>query len=199
MTNRRKRKETNTDEAAPPSGVCGHLVGEKGCEALRGRVAEIANLLDLPDIPEDLAEGVVLFNLLFEYAERCLTPQRMAELRRERGDDAASPRDYDCRCPVPKADGLPDCLPNAVHCRFRHLMRPRPKACDNGFAHELAREIFEDLFGRWPQIAEREQDAMIEKAITFIEADSKRIARMLAGPRPEPAPLMEHWRKYDVR
>ena len=115
-------------------------------------------------------------------------------LRRERGDDAASPRDYDCRCPVPKADGLPDCLPNAVHCRFRHRMRPRPKACDNGFAHELARDIFEDLYFRWPDLAEREKDAMIEKAIAFVQADSQRIARIQAGPAPEPAPLMETWR-----
>lgn len=193
MTKHRKRKETNTDEAAPVS-MFKLLVGEKGCPALKGRVAEVAELLDIPDIPEDIAEGVVLFNLLGQYAQRCLTPQRMAELRRARGDGAASPRDYDCRCPVPKPDGLPDCQPNAVHCRFRHLMRPRPKYGDNRFAHQLARDIFDDLYFRWPRIAEPEKNAMIEKAIAFVEADSKRLARMLAGPRPEPAPLREDWR-----
>lgn len=127
-----------------------------------------------------------------------LLPRRMAELRRRAGDPTASPRDYDCLCPVPEADGLPDCWPYRSECRFRHRMRPRPKVCRNSFAHKLGREILFDIYTRWPEIPSDEREDMIVKGMEELDAHQRRQARLLNEPPVEAAPLRENWRFSDL-
>lgn len=136
-------------------------------------------------------------NPLFTYAEHYLAPQKMAEMRRRRGDAAASPRDYDCGCPVPDDDCLPDCWPNRAECRFRNRMRPRPKLRNNKFAHALTRKIFADLMAELQRMPEPELHATIDKAAAFCRAHDKRTKRLRAEPAPEPAPLIESRRRDD--
>jgi len=58
------------------------------------------------------------------YARFVLAPRILAARRRTAGDHSASPRDYDCVCPVPDADGIPLCEGRRSACRFAGLKAP---------------------------------------------------------------------------
>ena len=181
---RRKRKARDTDErTATPAGRRCRAPGDapSGAEVVDDR------------------EGERFLSLLHLYAEVQLAPQKMAELRRRAGDSAASPRDYDCRCPVPAADALPDCWPHRHECRFRHRMRLRPKTHNNAFAHQLTREIFDDLLARMRRMPALECEAQVRAVLAFGREESRRTLRRQAEPSPEPAPLKENWKWSDVR
>lgn len=62
-----------------------------------------------------------------DYAESYLTPRLFSALRRNKGDPAASPADYDCRCPVRDDDGIPICLARRPDCKFQGMRRSHNK------------------------------------------------------------------------
>lgn len=53
-----------------------------------------------------------------------MAPRVLAERRRRKGDPHASPKDYECCCPLSQVDELPLCLNRRENCKFAH--RPRP-------------------------------------------------------------------------
>lgn len=72
----------------------------------------------------DLGEWLVC--LCGDYANHILTPRILAERRRRRGDNSASPRDYDCRCELKREDELPICEGRRADCKFAHRPAPPP-------------------------------------------------------------------------
>lgn len=74
-----------------------------------------------PYVPEDFFESALFqrfLNLIPEYALFELAPRLLAEAARRKGAADASPRDYDCRCPIEIADSLPRCAAPDSGCRF---------------------------------------------------------------------------------
>ena len=73
---------------------------------------------------DELMEKIVC--LCGDYANHVLTPRILAERRRRRGDNSASPRDYDCRCEFSRDDELPICEALREACKFAHRTPPPP-------------------------------------------------------------------------
>lgn len=60
----------------------------------------------------------MFIDLAFHYARYVLAPPILADRLRRLGDDRASPRDFECECPVLAQTSRPYCLFARRNCRF---------------------------------------------------------------------------------
>lgn len=90
----------------------------------------------------------VAAEMVFDYAEKVLTPRRLAEERRRAGDPRASISDYACGCPLSVADGLPRCFAHRETCRFRDRFEAPPRWGNDPIRHRTAKEEYAKLLER---------------------------------------------------
>lgn len=95
------------------------------------------------------SETEAFLNRIHAYVDHDLLPRRLAEERRKSGDSRASPRDYDCHCPLAE-DLLPTCHERAPQCRFRHRKPPPgPRYCNDPVRFYRARAMFREELDRF--------------------------------------------------
>jgi hypothetical protein len=118
--------------------------------------------------------------LASDYARYVLAPRILADKRRQAGDPAAKPSDYDCLCELSTKDELPICEERRASCKFSHRKRPPgPRYSDNRVLFRLQRAEEEkilralDLNDVEGLIAElRRLDRGVVAAIRRIKAES---------------------------
>lgn len=117
-----KPKQTEPDEEAPPFGY--------------GDLAQWAEIFE--PSPEAAMVGAM------GYAEKVLVPRALAEARRKAGDPSASPRDYDCGCPISVTDKRPRCF-GLRDCKFRDRYEAEPRSVADPVRRQTYRAQYHKL------------------------------------------------------
>lgn len=104
---------------------------------------------------------------VLDYVEHVVVPRILAAERRRAGDPHASPKDYDCCCPLSVADRLPICCKKRPDCRFSHRAPPPgPHYGKDPVRHALFQREARALLARFPEM----DDAEFERITTRIAA-----------------------------
>ncbi|WP_375205889.1 hypothetical protein [Hyphococcus sp.] len=136
--------------------------GETPEEERIGELAEWAGIHE-PDC-------LVAAQIVWKYAEKVLTPRALAEERRKAGDPSASPRDYDCGCPLSVIDKAPRCF-GYRECRFKHRYEAPPRLANDPVRHQMEKAQYEKLKASIGSLPERESVAQVTRIVHWYDRE----------------------------
>ena len=124
------------------------------------------DLADWADIFEPSPEAA--FVCAWEYAAKVLTPRALAQERRKAGDPSASPRDYDCGCPISVADKRPRCF-GWRDCKFKDRYEAPPRIGNDPVRYQMVRAQYAKLKASLLAMPAREAFERIQRLIDWYD------------------------------
>ncbi|WP_375203070.1 hypothetical protein [Hyphococcus sp.] len=113
---------------------------------------------------------LVAAEIVWRYAAKVLAPRALAEARRKEGDPSASPRDYDCGCPISVADKRPRCF-GWRDCKFRDRYEAPPRLGNDPVRHQMEKAQYAQLKASLLALPEREALARVERILDWYDRE----------------------------
>ena len=144
---------------------------------------------DPKDWPDETSFSAFI-NLAFRYSRYVLAPPILADRLRRMGDERASPREFECECPVLEETNRPWCLYQHANCRFAGSGAASPvevrKALDDLSAPPSAQDGSGEALGKMIRNSANQRlacDLMIRICRRYLDADEGERAAMIAEMR----------------
>ena len=131
-------------------------------ESGRGFLSEWAGIYE-PD-------PLVAAQIVWRYAAKVLTPRALAEERRKAGDPSASPRDYDCGCPISVTDNAPRCF-GYRDCKFRDRYEAPPRFANDPVRYRTEKAQYQKLKDEIRALPERQSIAQVERILDWYDRE----------------------------
>ena len=124
---------------------------------------------------------------LVHYVEKVVISRLFADRARRAGDPNASPKDYECGCPLSRVDLLPICWGLRPTCRFRR--RPRPDGAriwDNAVRHRAFKTEFPKFIERMKKMSDVERSRLVDKIMRLDAQRRKTVDHAQHAPKSDP-------------
>ncbi len=115
-------------------------------------------------------DPLVAAEIIWRYAAKVLTPRALAQERRKAGDPSASPRDYDCGCPLSVIDKAPRCFGDR-ECRFKHRYEAPPRLANDPVRHQMEKAQYQKLKAEIRDLPEKQSIALVERIIDWYDRE----------------------------